>query len=279
MPTKRSSRFAPRTRSANAGGDLERLEVRAFDVLSDGVELVDRTAGDHQRQVVVRRPRRVAQAGAERGLEAAAHRQAAPVGVVAHLQLRLHVVLLGADRVGDERVAAVGSDDHPSELGDGLAALAVAANADDATVFHDEALHREPLTNFCSRLGGGVDEQLVQRGPPGCVGDRRLIRPRRSGDRERSKVERVRVDGRASGRDDGVEQSPALERGHPRGMDEMRGDRVARERRAVDQQDPVAPTGEQHRRRRSGAARPDDDRVICLAHGSSVGGLRFPARR
>ena len=39
--------------------DLERLEEGGFDVLSDGVELVDRTAGDDQRQVVVRGPRRV----------------------------------------------------------------------------------------------------------------------------------------------------------------------------------------------------------------------------
>ena len=53
----------------------------------------------------------------------------------------------------------------------------MAANADDAAVFHDEALHREPLTNLRSRLGGGVDEQLVQRCPPGRVGGRRLSRP------------------------------------------------------------------------------------------------------
>ena len=72
------------------------------------------------------------------GLEAAVHRQAAPVGVVAGLELRLLVVLLGVDRVGDERVAAVGADDHAGVLGDGLAALAVAADAGDAAVLDDE---------------------------------------------------------------------------------------------------------------------------------------------
>ena len=126
-----------------------------------------------------------ARSGADVGLEAAVHRQAAPVGVVARLQRRLLVVLLGADGVGDQRVPAVGADDHAGVLGDGLAALAVAADAGDAAVLDDDVLDGESLADLGAGLGGGIDEQLVQHGPPRGVGARALVGPGRAGDARR----------------------------------------------------------------------------------------------
>ena len=145
-------------------------------------------------------PRRERPVRADVGLEAAVHRQPAPVGVVAAQQLRLLVVLLGLDGPRDERVPAVGADDHPGALGDGLAALAVAADAGDAPVLDDDLLDGEPLANLGSRLGRGVHEQLVEHGPARAVRDGSLVGPGCPGDRERAEVERVRVDRRAAGR-------------------------------------------------------------------------------
>ena len=104
----------------------------------------------------------------------AVHRQAAPVGVVAAQDLRLLVVLLGPDRLRDTRVPAVGADDHSRVLGDGLAALAVAADADDAAVVDDHVFDGEPLADLGARFGRGVDEQLVEHGAPRAVRDRRV---------------------------------------------------------------------------------------------------------
>ena len=85
-----------------------------------------------------------------------------------------------------------------------------------------------------------------------------------AGDRERSEVERIRVDRRTSRRQNTVEQAPALQRRHARRVDEVRRDRVAREGRLVDDEHLVAPPGQEHRRRRPGAARAHDDRVVVV---------------
>ena len=82
----------------------------------------------------------------------AVDRQAAPVRVVAPLQHRLLVVLLGLDRLGDARVAAVGADHDAGAFDDRCAVLAVAADADDCAVLDDDLLDGEALAH----LGAGV---------------------------------------------------------------------------------------------------------------------------
>ena len=74
------------------------------------------------------------------------------------------MVLLGAHRAGDQRVPAVGADDHPGALGDGGAGTAVAADAGEVPVVGEDLMDGEALADLGSRLGGGVDEQLVEHG-------------------------------------------------------------------------------------------------------------------
>ena len=213
-------------------------------------------------------PGREAPVGADVGLEAAVHRQPAPVGVVAGQELRLLVVLLGPDRAGDQRVPAVRPDDHPGALGDRAAAPAVAADAGDVPVLDQDLLDGEPLPDLRPRLGRGVDQQLVQHGPPGGVGDRALVGAGRPGDGEGAEVDRVGVDRRAPGRRDQVEQPPPAQRRHARRVDDVGRERVAREGRPVDDQDLVALAGQQHRGRRPGAACADHDRVVPVPVGA-----------
>ena len=80
--------------------------------------------------------------------------------------------------------ATVRTDDDTGVLGDGLAALAVAAYARDSAVVDDEVFDRELLAYLGAGLGGGVDEQLVEHGPPWAVRNRRIGGPGRAGDRK-----------------------------------------------------------------------------------------------
>ena len=85
-------------------------------------------------------------------------------------------------------------------------------------------------------------------------------------EREGTEIERVRVNRRTSGRRQPIEQSPPCEGGGAQWMHHMRGHGVARERRAVDHEHTVSLPGQQHRRRRTRAARSHDDRVVCRIH-------------
>jgi hypothetical protein len=202
-----------------------------------GLQLGVRPAADDQGQVVVGGPGGEAALGADPGLEAAAHRQPAPVGVVAAQQRGPLVVLLGRDRPGHRRVAPVGPHDHPGLLGDGAAVAAVAADAGDAPVGDHDLLDGEPLAG----LGGGVDQQLVERGAPGAVGHRGVVGAGRPRDGEGSEVEGVGADGWAAGGGEPLQQPPAAQRGHARRVQQMGRDGVAGERRPVHDQDFVAP--------------------------------------
>ena len=174
------------------------------------------------------------------------------------------VVLLGLDGLRDQRVLAVGADHHAGALGDRRAALCVPANAGHDSVVREDLVDRERLAQLRAGLDSGVHEQLVEHRAPRAVaaGDP-VDRLRRSGDRQRSEVERVGLDRRASRRLETLQQSPALERGHPRWMHVVGRHRVARKSRLVDQQHSMALAGKQHRCGRSRAACPHDDRVIA----------------
>jgi hypothetical protein len=172
------------------------------------------------------------------------------------------VVLLGPNRAGDQRVPAVRPDDHPGALGHRAAAPAVAADAGHAAVLDEDLLDGEPLPDLRPRLGRGVDQQLVEHGPPGAVGDRSVVGAGRPGDDEGAEVEGVGVDRRAPGRREPLQQPPPPQRRHARRVDDVGRERVAGEGRPVDDQDLVALAGQQHRGRRPGAARADHDRVV-----------------
>jgi len=207
--------------------------------------------------------------GTDEDLEAAVHGQAAPVAVIAAQDLRLLVVLLGTNRSGDERAAAVCSDDHVGLLGDGLAALGVAADTGDAPFLDDDVLDGETLADLRACLGRAVDEQLVEHGASRTVRDRGVGCPRASGDRERAEVERVRVDRRTTGCREPLEQSPLAKRRHSGRVDDVGRHRVARERRPVDDEHVVPLAREKHRGGRPGAARSDHDCVVLvLGHGA-----------
>jgi hypothetical protein len=59
-------------------------------------------------------------------LEPAVHRQSAPVGVVGREQGRLLVIALGANRLGHDRLPAVGADDDGGPFDDGGSVLRAA---------------------------------------------------------------------------------------------------------------------------------------------------------
>ena len=134
------------------------------------------------------------------------------------------------------------------------------------SVFDQDLLDGEALSNFRAGLGRCVDEQLVEHRPPGAVRDRRVRRARRPGEREGTEIERVGVHRRTSGRRQPIDQSPSCEGRGAQWMHHVRGHRVARERRAVDHEHTVSLAGQQHRRRRTRAARSHDDRVVCRIH-------------
>ena len=147
--------------------------------------------------------------------------------------------------------------------------LVVALDADDRPALADDLADGEALADLGAGLRRGLDEQVVEHGPPRRVRGRApSARAWRAGERERAEVERVALDRRAARGDDGVEEPPPPQRGHARGVDQVRRLRVARERRPVDQQHPVALAGQQHRGRCAGAAGTDHDHVV-VAHGRS----------
>ena len=159
--------------AADALGELGRLleglvEV-ALDVLFVGLGFGDGPTSDDEGEVVVGGPRGEAPSGPDVGLEATVHGQPAPVAVIGLEDRCLLVVLLGARGPRDEGVPAVGPDDHPGPLGDGLAALRVPAQAGDPAVLNQDVFDRERLADLGARLGCGVDEDLVEHGPTGCV--------------------------------------------------------------------------------------------------------------
>ena len=206
-----------------------------------------RDAGYQEREIVVGAKRGPSVVRADEGVEPV-DGQVAPVRVVVPFERRPLVVLLGLDGLGDRRVAAVGTDDDRRLLGDVRPAGVMAADAGDApVVVGDQVLDDELLAHLGTGVGGGIDEDLVEHGSTRRVRLGHAVEGlRRSRQLERPEVERVRGDGWATGRTDGVEQTPALERGDARRVDEVRGDGVAREHGPVDDQHPVSLPGEQH---------------------------------
>ncbi|MCU1450310.1 MAG: hypothetical protein JWP02_2480, partial [Acidimicrobiales bacterium] len=68
----------------------------------------------------------------------------------------------------------------------------MAADADDRAFFDDDLIKGEALTHLGARVGGGVDEDLVEHRSARRVPGRDAVTgSRRARDRERPEVERV----------------------------------------------------------------------------------------
>ena len=199
----------------------------------------------------------------------------APVRVEGRGHGRLVVVLLGLDCFDDRGVAAVGADHDLGVFCHRGAARLLASHTDDGSVLDEDVVDRERLAHLGTGVGCGVDQHRVEHGPARAVGLVDAVdRPGRPLDRERSEVEAVGPDRGTARRRQRVAQTPPLQRRHAWCVDEVGRHGVARERRPVHQQDPVAPSGEQHRRRCAAAAGPDHDGVIALGHQSLRSGPR-----
>ena len=146
------------------------------------------------------------------------------------------MVLLGADRLRQQRETTVGPHHHVAVLDDRPTTRRVPTDAGDAPVVELDLVDGEGLADLDTALRRRVDEELVEHRPPGAVGDRRVRGPRGTGERERSEVEAVGVDGRAVGGAQSVEHAPPVERGDPRRVDDVRRERVAREGRPIDEE-------------------------------------------
>jgi hypothetical protein len=105
-------------------------------------------------------------------------------------------------------VSAVGADDNFSALGDGAAMLRATLDADRPSVLDQDCLHGEAFADFRARLSCSVDEQLVEYRASRAVRDRRFSCAWRANNRERTEVEVVGVDRRASGRGQTIEKAP-----------------------------------------------------------------------
>jgi len=187
------------------------------------------------------------------------------------LQPRLLVVFLGANRLGDVRVPAVGPDDDASPLDHRRSAVAVSADADHRAVLDEDLVDVEVFAYLGAGLRRGVHEDLVQDGSPRRVaGGQAVPWTGRPADRDRPEVERVALHRWAARRDDAVEQRPAVQCGHAGHVDHVGRQGVARELGAIDQKHPVAGAGEQHRGGRTGTPGAHDDRVVVSRHRSSV---------
>jgi hypothetical protein len=213
----------------------------------------------------VRRSGGEATEGADVGLEAAVHRQAAPVAVVDRQERRLLVVTPCVDRSRHRRVAAVRADHHGGALAHDHAVLR-ALNADDAAVLHQNPVDGEALAHLGARFGRGVEQQLVEHGAARTVGDGGIRRSRRSFYGDRAEVERIGMNRRAARREKPVEQPPPGERRDGARVDDVGRRGVARERRAIHEQDSIALARKQHRGGRSRAAGADNDDVVGLTH-------------
>ncbi len=190
---------------------------------------------------------------------------------------RVAPLVIGArtDHFGDRRADAVGTDDHacpnldlalwPGEDGARDPAVGSADQIDQAVT---------PQKHGPGRLRR-IGEDRIQHRPPRCIeGVYAAFGLERNGHVDAGIVEfdpahRLRARGR-----DRIEQSPALELRHRAAHQRVRRERVVAAPAAVDDQDPSALPGQEHRRGGAGAARADNDCVEIRPRGAQeIGSL------
>src|SRR5215211_2230918 len=140
---------------------------------------------------------------------------------------------------------AVSADHDLRLLGDVLAALYMPADPAHGSVLEKDLVHREALAKLRASLDRGIDQELVENGPPRAIAVRNPV-DRSWGplDPNRAEVERVGHHRRAPGLLEPLQQPPALQRRDAGRMDHVCRHRVAREGRLIYEQDSVALPGQ-----------------------------------
>jgi len=143
----------------------------------------------------------------------------------------------------------------------------VSTDAADLAVGEDQVVDVELLPDGRAGMSGRVDQDRIENPASWCV--RRGVTVERLGcasNDDRAEIEAVTLDRRAARCQHLIEQPPPVECGHAGGMDDMGGQGVAWELRAVDDQDPVALPRQKHRCDGACASRAHHDRVILIIH-------------
>src|SRR5690348_13895904 len=107
----------------------------------------------------------------------AIHRETAPVAVVRGQQRWLFVIALRLDRIGDDRVPAVGADNDLRMFSHPGTSRRAASNAYNTSLLKHDLFDRKRFANFCTRRGRRVHEQLVENRPPRTVRRWKLVLP------------------------------------------------------------------------------------------------------
>ena len=190
-------------------------------------------------------------------------RDALPVAPDIALHDGLAQGFLRADGAGNHGVRPVRADDEAGSLHLPASARSGDHDASDPAVALDETRDAGAI----AELRAGGDRRLgkhgIQQVAPGAVG---LIaaahRGRRSLEHGAVQVDPPAGEGRRAG-GDLRQDAPVAQVSDAQGVDEVRRlPHVAGEAIAVEQQDAIAPAGQQHGRGRAGAAGADDDRVV-----------------
>src|SRR5262245_31899822 len=136
--------------------------------------------------------------------------------------------------------------------------------ARDLAVVEKEVLDRAALTQFCAAVDGSPQEDVVQEQTARREGVGLTIdRWRRTGQGERANIDGETAHWRAVGGDDLLAQTPAGEAGNTTLMHEMgRHGHVTRKRGMVDEEDPIASTGEQQAQRAASTSRAHNNRIV-----------------
>jgi hypothetical protein len=234
--------------------------------------LCEGAADEHQGEVVVGRDGGDAAVTADQG-DHPVDRKVLPEGVEGVLQDGFFVVPGRVDGACHRGVVAVSADHDPGVFDHLGAAVGVAADADHGAVVEDQLVDGERLPDLGAGLGGRVHQHLVEHAATRRESESAAVhRTRATRHHDRPEVEGEPPDWRAAARRHLFQQAPSSQRRHPVGLDDQRGQRVAREGGPVDEKDPVALAGKEHGGRGAGAAGPHDDGVIGGGHGGQCRG-------
>ena len=145
---------------------------------------------------------------ADIGFKSAVHPQPTPIAVVGGEQRGSLVIVVRCNCLGHKRASAVGADDDLRALDAASRPASSGPLCRPHVPPRQNLLDGEAFADLGAALSRGVDQQLVEYGPPWAVRDRCLSCAWRASDRERTKVEGVGVDRRAPGRHQPIEQAP-----------------------------------------------------------------------
>ena len=145
-------------------------------------------------------------------------------------------------------MSAVRADDNPGVLGMRVAPTTGARDADDTVALDAKLAHREPFAQLDAGLDRRVDQDLVERRSPGTEAGGQPVRRswRMAGQDTVVVIAGPLEQLRAAGAADALVEPELLQIDEAAVDDVVGGDRVARERGAIDQQHPMPLAREQH---------------------------------